>query len=462
MRISSSINVGAIVLVLSIPQVAYAQSGTGGRIEGVVYDSVHARPLANAHVAAVGTGAQAELRRDATTDSAGRFHLDSLPAGRYVVGLESPLLDSLEVAQSPRETVVPPGGSATLDLALPSAAKLRATVCRSAAMPADSGAAAPADSGVIIGHVVDAETGDPLAGAEVAMVWQDLHVEKGKRLRTVNVRKSASVTTDDDGWYRMCGVPTGAWVTMQVQRDSAASPLFRTRIDDTLRIAIRHLSLGNGSGTASLGGIVSGPGGAPIASAEVWLRGTNTSARTSAMGAYTLSGLPEGTQELEVRRIGYALAVVPVELRSSTRTTANVELRRVVSLDSVVIVATRTKYPDFYAHKSAGFGHFYGPEQIGMQRVTRTSDIIRMIPGFMVKESGYRSTVVSAQGAGFGTCPATIVVDGMRVLDYPPTVNDVHWTSIAAIEAYPASIAFLAPPEYGGAGCGMIVIWTKR
>jgi hypothetical protein len=260
----------------------------------------------------------------------------------------------------------------------------------------------------------------------------------------------------------MCGVPTGAWVTMQVQHDSAASPVFRTRIDDTLQIAIRHLSLGSGKGTASLAGIVTGPGGPPVAGAEVWVRGTNTNARTDAMGAYTLSGLPEGTQELEVRRIGYALAVVPVELRSSTRTTANVELRRVVSLDSVVIVATRTKYPDFYAHKSAGFGHFYGPEQIGLQRVTRTSDIIRKIPGFMVKENGYRSTVVSAQGAGFGTCAATIVVDGMRVLDYPPTVNDVHWTSIAAIEAYPASIAFLAPPEYGGAGCGMIVIWTKR
>jgi Carboxypeptidase regulatory-like domain len=454
MRISSLMNVGAIALLLCIPQVARAQSAQDGRIEGVVYDSVHARPLANAHVVAAGTGSQSELRRDATTDSAGRYHLDSLPAGRYVVGVESPLLDSLEVAQSPREAVVPPAGAATLDLALPSAAKLRSAVCL--------GAALPADSGVIIGHVVDAETGDPLVGADVAMVWQDLHVEKGKRPRTVNVRKSASVTTDEDGWYRMCGVPTGAWVTMQVQHDSATSPVFRTRVDDTLRIAIRHLSLGSGKGTASLAGIVSGPGGAPVAGAEVWVRGTNTNARSNTTGGYTLSGLPEGTQELEVRRIGYALEVVPVELRGNDRTTANVQLRRVVSLDSVVIVATRTKYPDFYAHKSAGFGHFYGPEQIGLQRVTRTSDIIQKIPGFMVRENGYRTTVMSAQGAGFGTCPAAIVVDGMRVLDYPPTVNDVHWTSIAAIEAYPASLAFLAPPEYGGAGCGMIVIWTKR
>jgi hypothetical protein len=364
------------------------------------------------------------------------------------------LLDSLEVAQSPREAVVPPGGSATLDLALPSAAKLRSAVCL--------GAALPADSGVIIGHVVDANTGDPLAGAEVAMVWQDLHVEKGKRIRTVNVRKSASVTTDEDGWYRMCGVPTGAWVTMQVQHDSSNSPIFRTRVDDTLRIAIRHLSLGNGSGTASLGGIVSGPGGAPVASAEVWMRGTNSNARTDAAGAYTLSGLPGGTQELEVRRIGYALEVVPVELRSGAKATADVHLRRIVSLDSVVIVATRTKYPDFYAHKSTGWGRFLGPEQIAMQRVTRTSDIIEKIPGFIVRQHGYHTVVEAMGGGSVGGCAATVVIDGMRVLEYPPTINDVHPMDIGAIEAYPPSMAFMAPPDYGIGSCGGIVIWTRR
>jgi hypothetical protein len=461
MRISSLMNVGTAALMLSIPQLAHAQSGSGGRIEGVVYDSVHARPLANATVAAAGTGSQSEVRRNVTTDLAGHYHIDSLAAGRYVVGLESPLLDSLEVVQSPREAVVPPGGSATLDLALPSAAKLRSAVCRVAALPADSGAAPPADSGVIIGHVVDAETGDPLAGADVAMVWQDLHVEKGKRLRTVNVRKSASVTTDGDGWYRMCGVPTGAWVTMQVQHDSATSPVFRTRVDDTLQIAIRHLSLGNGSGTAALAGIVSGPGGAPVASVEVWLRGTNTNARTDATGAYTLSGLPGGTQELEVRRIGYALEIVPVELRSGAKATADVRLRRVVNLDSVVVVATRTKYPDFYVHKSSGFGRFLGPEQIAMQRVSRTSDIIRKIPGFVVRERGYH-TVVEAMGGSISGCPVTVVLDGMRMLENPPTIDAVHPLDIAAIEAYTASTAAFAPPDYGIGACGGIVIWTRR
>ena len=104
------------------------------------------------------------------------------------------------------------------------------------------------------------------------------------------------------------------------------------------------------SGTAAVSGFVRGAGGAPVVSAEVRLRGTPADARTDALGAFTLRGLPAGSQELEVRRIGYSLEVVPVELRSGTTTTANVLLRRIVNLDSMVIVASRPKYPDFYAH----------------------------------------------------------------------------------------------------------------
>ena len=106
-------------LAVCITAPAVAQNDTGGRVEGVVFDSVHARPLASARVVIVGTGMQSEVRREAATDSIGRFHLDSLAPGRYVVGFESALLDSLEVALSPREVNLTTGHVATLDLAFP-------------------------------------------------------------------------------------------------------------------------------------------------------------------------------------------------------------------------------------------------------------------------------------------------------------------------------------------------------
>ena len=433
-----------------------------------MFDSVHTRPLAGAHVVAAGTGARSEVRRDATSDSVGRYRIDSLPVGRYIVGLESPLLDSLELTLSPREANLTAGQATTLDLALPSAAKLRSAACL--------GATLPAQAGVILGQVVSAETESPVGGVVVAMVWHDISVERTKRLRITTSERSDSVITDKDGWYRMCGVTTGAWVGMQLRRGSRRSPALRTRIDDTLGIALQHLSFSTSSdttadgpagtplsGTATLTGLVRSTAGTPIVSAEVRIRGTQAVGRTDDQGAFTLRHLPAGTQQLEVRHIGYAAAEIPVALHSATTTSITVQLQRIVNLDSIVIVATRPKYPDFYAHKSTGFGRFLGPEEIAKRRVTRTSDFFRTIPSFLVRESN-RGTLVVSQGPGSvrGDCVATVVVDGMRVLVDPPTVNDIHWSSVAAIEAYPASMAFLAPPDYGIGGCGGVVIWTKR
>jgi hypothetical protein len=452
-------------LTLTLGQRAGAQNG---RVEGVVFDSVHAKPLVGVRVVAVGLGAQFEARREATSDASGRYRIDSLPSGRFAVGFESALLDSLEVALSPREANITAGQVATLDLAVPSPAKLRSAVCL--------GATLPAETGVIVGHVVNAETEDPLAGVTIAMQWRDLGVDR-KTLRPINRERSDSVITDRDGWYRMCGVPTGTWVSMQVRLANRNGAALRTRIDDTLGIAVEHLSFSTSSetpadglasaptGTATLAGIVRSTLGTPVPAAEVRVRGTRAEGRTDAQGAFTLGGLPAGTQQLEVRRIGYAAAEVPISLHSGTTTTRDVVLRRIVSLDSMVIVASRPKYPDFFAHQSMGQGHFVGPEAIAKQHVSRTSDYFEKIPGFAVKANGSRSIVVGNQGpaAARGECVATVIIDGSRVMEYPPSVNDVHWSEVAAIEAYPASMAPNAPPDYHiSADCGGVVIWTKR
>ena len=461
--------VGIVALASSMARPAQGQGESVGHVEGVVYDSVHARPLRGAHVVAVGTGAQSEVRRDATTDSVGHYRVDSLPPGHYVVGFESTLLDSLEVTLSPREANLSAASLATLDLALPSAKKLRSAVCL--------GATLPPETGVIFGHVVSAETESPLAGAAVAMQWRDLSVDR-KTLRPINRERLDSVVTDKDGWYRMCGVPTGTWVSIQVHQGQRKGPVLRTRVDDTLGVAVQHLSFSTSSdlaadssggaplsGTATLTGVVRSTVGTPVASAEVRVAGTRAEGRTDELGAFTLRGLPAGTQQLEVRHIGYAVVEVPIALHSGTTTTHDVVLRRIVSLDSMVIVAARPKYPDFFVHQSTGMGHFLGPDVIAKEHVSRTSDYFEKIPGFQVKQDGSRTLVVGTQGPASlrGECVATVVIDGSRVLAFPPTVNDIHWSDVAAIEAYPASMAPQAPPEYHiSGGCGGIVIWTKR
>src|SRR5690349_17340800 len=370
----STLVVLSLSIVLAAPSRAQDQAG---RVDGVVYDSVHARKLAGAHVVAVGTGSRSEVRREATSDSTGRYHLDSLPLGRYLVGFESPLLDSLEVTMTPREATVVPGQVATLDLAMPSAAKLRSAVC--------PGVALSKDLGVVYGHVVNAETEGPLANASVALQWRELAMwdsAGGKGLHPVSNARMASVTTDEGGWYRACGVPAGTWVSVQLQHEGRVGPVLRTLVDDTLGIAIRYLSyaksaardtgevvdstsIANLTGTATLTGVVRGPANQPVALAQVHVLGARSTTMTDSAGSFTLSGLPGGTHELEVRRLGYEISNAWVELRDGASVKNDVRMQRVVTLDSVRVVATATRYKEFAAHKKLALGgRFIGPDQI--------------------------------------------------------------------------------------------------
>ena len=469
------LRLGALAaLVLSLPRLSAAQSAPGGRIEGVVYDSAHARPLRAAHVVAVGAGSRSDVPREATSDATGRYHFDALPIGRYIVGLDSPLLDSLEITLPPREATVAADGSATLDLAIPSAARLRAAVCQAVTLYRDQG--------VVYGDVVDAETESPLAGAVVALQWREIAVWDSahrKALPTVATARMASVTTDDRGWFRACGVPTGMRVSMQVQHKGRIGPVLRTLVDDTLGIAIHHLSFSAATardtsevvdstsiaaltGTATLTGVVRGAAGTPISLAQVHVLGARSTVMTDAEGSYTLSDLPAGTHELEVRRLGYSIENSWVELRSGVMTRSDVRLRPLVSLDSMRVVAVRSRYKEFAQHQSLRVGgHFLGPEELLRQQVSRTSDLFASMPGFIVESRGGRSRVYSqARGQ---TCLVNVSIDGFPGWSEDPeafSVDDVTPRDVGAIEAYPAGSVGIGPEL--DRGCGAIVIWTKR
>ena len=445
---------------------AAAQTVGSGRLEGTVTDSVHARPLAGVRVVAVGADGRTESRGAAPTDTSGRFHIDSLPLGRYLVGLESPLLDSLEITVAPREVAVSEGAAARVDLALPSAARLRSAVC--------SGATLAADRGVLYGHAVDATTEAPLAGAVITAVWRELTIDR-KTLKPENAQRFASVKTDSTGWYRVCGVPTGTRVSFVLQYRERSSAIVRAAIDDTLGILIRHLSLdttgpvtdsesadtlsARATGTARLAGVVRGTGGLPLASAELRVLGTRATARTDATGAYSLGNLPAGTQLLEVRHIGYAAVEKAFELRGGVTVNGDVGLQRVVNLDSMRVVAVRSRYNEFNEHRAhTTFGVFLDPEAMARQHDPWMSDVILKIPGFSVAGEGPNAKVISSRGVGSNFCSSSnIVIDGMP----NQSINDVNPFMVGSVEAYREGEP--TPPEYfDHKGCGMIVIWTKR
>jgi hypothetical protein len=459
-----------LTLTLSLARAVEAQSDGVSRVEGVVFDSVHARPLAGVRVLAVGAGARTDVRGNAISDSAGRYHIDSLPAGQYMVGFESPLLDSLEIVLPPRRADVAPGGVAMVDLAMPPTAKIRAAVCPGTNLTENTGA--------IFGHVVSAETESSLEGVTIGMAWREIAVDP-TNLRPANHERTASVTTNSGGWYLACGVPTGTWLTMQLEHEGRVGSAIRMMIGDTLGVAIRHLSFSATasrpasdtgaadepvggdeplSGAATLSGIVRGSGGEPLMAAEVRVWGTRAVGLTDASGRYSLSALPAGTQMLEVRRLGYAVGERSVELRDGATSTSDVQLHRIVSLDSVRVVAMRTRYPEFEKLRKGGaIGLLLGPDEVARQNVGLTSNIIEKIPGFRVLGYGYNAVVTASMGVDpTRVCRTNIVIDGME----KQSINDVHPSDIGVIALYRGGT--MTPVWISDSSCGAILIWTKR
>ena len=243
-------------------------------------------------------------------------------------------------------------------------------------------------------------------------------------------------------------------------------------------VVVRHLSLSSSSsrpvvasgvardtvpppplrGSASVSGVVRGVGGLPVADAQVRVLGAAGVAASDFRGRFTLGDLPAGTQVLEVRRIGYLLAQQPVELRSQRSVTQDVRLQRIVTLDSVRVLARRSRYREFEEHrKRSGFGTFLTEEDIERRRPFQSSDLFRMIPGFRVIGLGLDAQVLSSRGVSSvtGPCRVNIVIDGMPYQD----INLIHPGSIGALEVYRPGQP--APVQYDSR-CGVIVVWSKR
>ena len=255
-------------------------------------------------------------------------------------------------------------------------------------------------------------------------------------------------------------------------------PVIRAVVEDSIGLAVRHFSFSAApssgaadstasridgavvppaSGTAILSGRIRGLGDAPLASVNLGIRGTGVTSRTDALGHYSLRGLPAGTQMLDVRHLGYDPAEFSVELRSGVIVTRDVRLRRIVSLDSVRVVAQRSPYREFNELATGKrFGIFIGPEEMQWRkRVTFTSEVIAKIPGFRITGKGFSARVDSSLGAAFCMGTPTIVVDGFEV----ESINYVPAAFIGAIAAYPAGAV---SPGGHDRGCGAILIWMKH
>jgi hypothetical protein len=443
-------------------------------VEGTVTDSVHAKPAGGAIVFLTRVAPEPSEFRSAFTDDRGRFHFDSLFAGRYALSFATAYLDSLSVSMPAREVILAEGKRVRVDLATPSGDQLRAAACPGIVLPSGAGA--------VVGQVLDADSDRPLTTAQVVVNWTDLSVDSA--FHPVTIRRGGAVAVDSLGRYRLCGVPTETWLQVQVQDSGRAGSVITLSVPAAGGVILRDFSLSDESartlasldsiamlaesdptakaplltGTASVGGMVYGPTGRPLPGAQVRVRDAAGVARTDSAGRFALVNQPAGSQLLETRRIGYQLSQVPVELRSGRTTETAITLTRIVNLDSVLVTARRARYPEFERRrKAAGFGRFLDEADIERLHPFDTSDLFRTMPGVRVVGSGIDTKLISSRGSGFGgrACPMNVVINGIQHQD----INLIDPASVGAIELYASSVG--APLQYD-AFCGVVVIWMKR
>jgi len=291
-----------------------------------------------------------------------------------------------------------------------------------------------------------------------------------------------SVVTDIDGRFVLGDIRAGdITLTLRPIDDSSAADTRLARVtasvDDSVpvrfeiparrvtRADTRVAQAEEPSGSAAIAGVVRMLNGAPIAGADVGLTGSTQRGRTNANGEFSLGGFAAGTYEFEARQLGYAIGSQTVQLISGRTTNADVRLQRLVSLDSVNIVAQRSAYPEFEARRREAIdGKFLSEADVDRLHLQSTSDLVYAVSGFTTLGNGQTLKVLSARTAGLEPCETLILIDNVPVF----RINEISPSLVGAVEFYPSFTGSPIQHRYGRqdtkqtAKCGTIVIWTKR
>ena len=440
-----------------------------GRIKGVLVDSLlTGKPLSGATVIVVGT----TISR--STDDRGRFQLDSVPVGKQLITFFHNSLDSVGLGASMVEVDVASDSEANVTLGTPSGAALKAQLCP---------AIADTTTGLVIGKVRNVDTSEGIADATVSTAWMELNWDRGPR--PAAYRESTKSLAN--GAFVLCGVPLDVPVFVRASSgDQASGPveiygnrravsfhnLAISMTDSTARLSVDGLveamplaTRQRPTGAATLVGKVVEAGGRPIRGARVMLHVGGAAAETDASGAFRLSGLPAGSQAIDIRAIGFTPTRRSVDLASGANEFVLEIDRRATPHPTVTVLGNaRLERMGFFQRARQGHGTYLSEQQINRMGGAMAMDVLWRAPGLIPRY--FRSQGRSIRGvvmrrSGPGVCVPTLFIDGFA---YPGAWDQLreflHKTEIVAVEVYTSTISMPMQFDRGG-GCGSVVVWTR-
>ncbi len=458
------------VLSITLPALLSAQSS----ISGFVRDSLAGTPLSGATIQLVLSAAPWIAGRLAKSDSIGRYRIDSVPAGQYLIGFTHPRLDSLGLDAVNKTIEVDKAiRYQRVDLALPSGRSFVASLC-----------GARSDStGAIIGRVLSADDGIPITAGSVVVKFAKMRIDAGGVRR---VQQQVLAPFGEDGRYVACGIPTDAPVLAQA-RTGAGETLGRLGLSGEVEIVFaakvplvhRDLliaprpqdSTTAGSsvaarptlaktGTSRLAGRVVSSDGKPVSGARVSIQDTDVLATTDSSGSFRAAGLPAGTRTVEIIAIGYTPMRSSADLRPGRETPLTINIGAKVTTLTGVNVTAAPDRSGFIKRRATGSGYFLDAAQIEARGAGNVASALTTAPS--LRGNGFdQQNPTRPRISGRNNCNPSAYLDGMQVRDGLSGVDDLLTIRrVGAIEVY--SNPTEAPSQFRGEGnCAVIVVWTK-
>jgi hypothetical protein len=191
-------------------------------------------------------------------------------------------------------------------------------------------------------------------------------------------------------------------------------------------------------------------------------------------GVFRIAPSVPGAYTLRVRSIGFA-EYVSDSIEVDRGETVEVEIRlgrAIIPLEPLIVTARSRdtgRMSGFNDRmRTQSFGRFFTRSQIERRGGSRTSDLLRSVPGVSVVpvrirgRSGPERSLL-AMRRGTGTCEPAIFIDGVRVRQFPESTIDDLLTpeSLEGVEVYTSSAG--APTQFTEPGtCGTVLFWTRQ
>lgn len=468
---------GEVVLVQRGRDTVFVRSTVA--LRGIVRDSATNQPVPNSSVMLVGSG------RRTITDGDGRFIIEDVLPGEYVVAVSTPSL--AEVRASVLSVVVIADGIADLTLRAPTAPELAAMYCGRALDEGDR-------IGAVFGHVDFGRETAEIADIPVVAEWiESTRVSAGSvgppgTLRRIETR------TNPQGGFRLCGLPSETAITIRARpligrSESSIIRIPRRRRFASVRVAVDPDRVG---AAVFRGLVVQHPDSQPLENVEVSLPALGLTTRTDARGNYRIAEIPPGTHLVTARRIGFGALEARVTFAPNDEEERRILLSDITQLAQVDVIGTMPDMAllEFEEQRRLGLGRFLTRDQLERFDALALPSVLARLPTIRVQAGrgsarypalGGRNRVTLQALAGNSCAPplfmdpprripclcyARVYVDGHLMNSGSPTepfdVNELLVAGVEAVEWYPTPAS--TPARYQGLNttCGVLVIHRRR